>query len=220
MIEFLSKVPLFSMLNEDQLNKVANICHKRSIRAGTVLFKEKESGNTFYIVFSGSAKIYTTGNTGEEKILSVFHAGESFGELSLIDDKPRSASAQTLQDSVMITLVGNHFLELLKDHFDITFGIMQELCSRLRDTNQQVHDLTFLDARSRVMKSLIKLANKNGARNGNIITIKTTLNYDEISAMAGVQKQIMMQVMRDLTERAVLVVSNNEMSLDLSKLRG
>lgn len=220
MIDFLSNVPLFSMLNEDQLNKVANICHKRTIRAGTILFREKEPGNTFYIVFSGSAKIFTTGSTGEEKILSVFQAGESFGELSLLDGKPRSASAQTLEDSVMITLVGNHFLELLKDHFDITLGIMQELCNRLRDTNQQVHDLTFLDARSRVMKSLIKLANKNGSRNGNIITIKMMLNYDEISQMAGVLKPILMQVMRDLQDRNVLVVSPSEMSLDLSKLRG
>jgi CRP/FNR family transcriptional regulator/CRP/FNR family cyclic AMP-dependent transcriptional regulator len=219
MIDFLTKVPLFSKLNEEQLNKVAEICQKRTIRAGTVLFREKEQGNTFYIVYSGSAKIYTTGATGEEKILSVFHAGESFGELSLLDGKPRSASAQTLEDSVMITLVGSHFLSLLKDHFDITLCIMQELCNRLRDTNQQVHDLTFLDARSRVMKSLIKLANKSGSRSGNVISIKTVLNYDEICQMAGVQKPILMQVMRDLQERAVLVLTPTGMSIDLAKLR-
>lgn len=220
MIEFLTKVPLFNMLNEDQLHKVAAICQKKMIAPGTILFKEKEPGNVFYIVFSGSVKVYTTGANGEEKILSVFKSGESFGELSLLDGKPRSASAQTLETSMLITLVGNHFLGLLKDHFDITLGIMQELCDRLRDTNQHVHDLTFLDARSRVVKSLIKLANRHGSRAGNVITIRSILNYDEISQMAGVQKPILMQVIRDLQERSILIMGPGEMVLDLSKLRG
>jgi CRP/FNR family transcriptional regulator/CRP/FNR family cyclic AMP-dependent transcriptional regulator len=207
------------MLNDSQLQAVANICTKRTITPGTVLFKEKEPGNVFYIVFSGSVKIYTTGASGEEKILSVFKAGDSFGELSLLDGKPRSASAQTLETSVLIALVGNSFLDLLKNQFDITLGIMQELCNRLRDTNQQVHDLTFLDAHSRVLKSLIKLANRHGKREGNVISVKMVLNYDEISQLAGVQKPVLMQVMRVLEERGILNMTTGDMRLDLAKLR-
>ncbi|MDF2963724.1 MAG: Crp/Fnr family transcriptional regulator [Paenibacillus sp.] len=220
MIDFLSKVPLFSNLNRDQLTSISNICTKKSFRAGTVLFHEKELGSVFYIVFNGSVKIYNTAASGEEKILSLFKSGDSFGELSLIDGKPRSASAQTLEDSVLIALDARHFLELLKANFDISLCIMQELCNRLRDTNQHVYDLTFLDARTRVIKSLIKLANKNGKRDGNVITIKMTLNYDEVSQMAGVQKPILMQVIRDFQEKEILTFQGPEMRLDLSKLRG
>ncbi|MFC0212620.1 Crp/Fnr family transcriptional regulator [Paenibacillus chartarius] len=219
MIEFLTMVPLFKMLNNDHLKAVANICHMKTIAPGTVLFREKEPGNTFYIVYSGAVKVYTTGANGDEKILSVFKEGDSFGELSLLDGKPRSASAQTLETSVLITLVGRDFLALLKDQFDITLGIMQELCNRLRDTNQQVHDLTFLDANSRVLKSLIKLANKHGKREGNVIIVKMVLNYDEISQMAGVQKPVLMQVMRHLQERGILNMAFGDMRLDVSKLR-
>ncbi|MCR8629610.1 Crp/Fnr family transcriptional regulator [Paenibacillus radicis (ex Xue et al. 2023)] len=220
MIDFLSKVPLFINLNSSQLTSISNICSKKSFRSGTILFNEKELGSVFYIVFNGSVKIYNTSTTGEEKILSLFKSGDSFGELSLIDGKPRSASAQTLEDSVLIALDAKHFLELLKNNFDISLCIMRELCNRLRDTNQHVYDLTFLDARTRVIKSLIKLANKNGTRNGNVITIKMMLNYDEVSQMAGVQKPILMQVMRDFQEREILVFDGPIMKLDLAKLRG
>lgn len=219
MLEFIKRVPLFAQLNEQQLNALAQICTRRSYRASTVLFAEKDFGSVFYIVISGSVKIFTSGSTGEEKILSICKSGESFGELSLIDGKPRSASAQTLEDSVLLSMTANNFLDLLRSHFDITLGIMQELSGRLRETNQQVYDLTFLDARTRVIKSLITMANKHGIRSGNTITIKLVLNFDEISQLAGVQKVTLMQVIRDLEEKRILAISPSDFKLDLAKLR-
>lgn len=220
MIDFLQQVPLFYKLNEKQLSHIAEICTKKPFKAGTVLFREKEPGSAFYIVHSGSVKLFMSSQAGEEKILSVFKAGDSFGELSLIDGKPRSASAQTLEDSTMIVLGAGNFLELLKWNFEITLCIMQELAQRLRDTNQHVHDLTFLDARSRVVKNLILLANKNGTRKGTTIHVKLALNFEEISRMVGVQKTVLMQVMRDLEERGVISVAMNEFTLHLERLRG
>jgi len=219
MIEFVKRVPLFSQLNEEQLQTVAQMCTKRTYKAGTVLFSEKDPGSVFYIVYSGSVKIYTASSTGEEKILSICKASESFGELSLIDGKPRSASAQTLEESVLITLTERNFLDMLRSHFDITLGIMRELSRRLRETNQEVFDLTFLDARTRVIKSLIKLANKHGVRNSNQITIKLVLNFDEISQLAGVPKTTLMQVIRDLEEKGILALTPSDFRLDLANLR-
>ncbi|SEC71944.1 Crp/Fnr family transcriptional regulator [Paenibacillus sp. GP183] len=219
MIEFIQKVPLFSLLNKSQLEAIAQICSRKTVRANSILFTEKDPGGEFYMILGGSVKIYTTGANGEEKILTMCRTGESFGEMSLIDGKPRSASASTLEDSTLIAISGDRFLGLLREHFDITLGIMRELGNRLRDTNQHVYDLTFLDARTRVIKSLIKLANKHGLRIGSTITIKLDLNYDEISQMAGVQKVTLMQVIRDLEEKQILQISPSDFKLDLSKLR-
>jgi CRP/FNR family transcriptional regulator, cyclic AMP receptor protein len=219
MIDFLQRVPLFSKLNEQQLQQISNICQRRSHKAGTVLFQEKEPGSVFYIVYSGSVKIYTTASSGEEKIFTIFKSGESFGELSLFDGKPRSTSAAALEDSILITIAAPQFLELCEANFAITLCIMQELCQRLRDTNQHVNDLTFLDARTRVIKSLILLANKNGIRDGHLIRIKMALNYDELAQMASVQRNILIQVTRDLQEKSILFFASNEFILDISKLR-
>jgi CRP/FNR family transcriptional regulator, cyclic AMP receptor protein len=219
MIDFFRKVPLFSKLDDQQLQQLVNISQRKTHKAGTVLFHEKELGAVFYIVYSGSVKIYTTAQSGEEKIFTIFKSGESFGELSLFDGKPRSTSAATLEDSILITIAAPQFIQLCQENFAITLCIMQELCQRLRDTNQHVYDLTFLDARTRVIKSLILLANKNGIREGNRIRIKMALNYDELAQMASVQKNILMQVTRDLQEKEILMFAPSEFVLDISKLR-
>ena len=219
MIDLIRRVPLFSRLDDDQMTRLTEICSRKSCKMGTVLFREKEPGDVFYIVVSGSVKIFTSNPSGEEKILSVFGAGESFGELSLIDGQPRSASAQTVEDSVLLSIRGDDFLNLLRTYPDMSLAIMKELCRRLRETNEHVYDLTFVDARTRVLKNLISFANKNGVREGNIIHVKIPLNYDEISRMAGVAKAVLMDVIRDLQRIRLLVPTYEGFTLDLNKLR-
>jgi CRP/FNR family cyclic AMP-dependent transcriptional regulator len=220
MIEWLRKVSLFDSLNAEQLEHILRISQRRTIPAGSTLFHEKEMGLTFYVILSGSIKIFTKSSTGEEKVLSLISAGESFGELSLLDGRPRSASAQTLENTTVLELSSEQFMNLMQTHFDITRGILAELCRRLRQSNEHVNDLTFLDGRTRVLKNLITLANKNGKRDGNLISIHMSLNYDELAQMAGVSKVVLSEVIRELEAKGVLQFGINEYKLNLLKLRG
>jgi CRP/FNR family cyclic AMP-dependent transcriptional regulator len=219
-IEWLKKVSLFDNLNDDQLTHVLKIAQRRTVAAGSILFHEKEMGTTFYVILSGSIKLFTKSNTGEEKVLSLVNNGESFGELSLLDGRPRSASAQALETTTLLELSSDQFMSLMQAHFDITRGILAELCRRLRETNEHVNDLTFLDGRTRVLKNLITLANKNGRRDGHLISIQMSLNYDELAQMAGVTKVVLSEVIRELETRGVLQFGLNEYKLNLLKLRG
>ncbi|WP_276352845.1 Crp/Fnr family transcriptional regulator [Cohnella caldifontis] len=220
MIEWLKKVSLFDNLNDEQLENIVRIAHRKSFSPGTVLFQEKDLGLTFYIVLAGSIKLFTRSAAGEEKVLSVVNPGESFGELSLLDGRPRSTSAQTLEATTVLELSSQAFMELLQNHFDITRGILAELCRRLRQTNEQVNDLTFLDGRTRVLKNLITLANRGGKRDGQTISMHMALNYDELAQLAGVSKQVLSDVLRELESRGVLQFGINEYRLNLAKLRG
>ena len=147
MKEMIRTVSLFQNLNDEQLDKVWAICKKVKYGPNTVLFREKEAGGAFYIVVSGSVKIYTS-HGGSQKILATFQPGDSFGEMSLIDGKPRSATAETLEESTLLSIEARDFLHLLQEQFDITLEIMRDLVQRLRDTNEHVQDLTFLDRKS------------------------------------------------------------------------
>jgi len=220
MIQWLKKVSLFDNLNDEQLEHIIRIAQRRSYAPGTVLFQEKEPGHIFYVVLSGSIKIYSKSQTGAEKVLSLINAGESFGELSLLDGRPRSASAQTLEATSVLELSSQSFMELLGTHFDITRGILTELCRRLRQTNEQVNDLTFLDGRTRVLKNLITIAGRNGKRDGQTISMHMALNYDELAQLAGVSKATLSDVLRELEGRGVLQFGVNEFRLNLDKLRG
>lgn len=218
MLNFLQKVPLFSQLNDVQIETIASVCIKKTYKAGTVLFQQNEIGSIFYIIHLGTVKIFTS-HAGEEKILQMFKSGDSFGELSLIDGKPRSASAQTLEDCMMIMLSAQNFLQICAQNFEINLCIMRELCQRLRDTTQHVNDLTFLDARTRIIKNLIQLANKHGLREGHFIHLRIQLNYDELAQMSNVTKQVLMQVMRDMQEKQIVTYTANDLRIDLTKLR-
>lgn len=219
MIQWLKKVPMFETFDDEQLQHILRIAQRRSFAAGSILFHEKDPGNIFYVVLSGSIKLFTRSAAGDEKILSVVAAGDSFGELSLLDGLPRSASARTLEPTLVLEIESGDFMNLLRDHFDIAKGILAELSRRLRQTNEHVNDLTFLDDRTRVMKNLIKLANQHGKRDGILIRIHLALNYDELAQMAGVSKQTLSEVLRELEAKSVLAFGHNQYTLNLTKLR-
>lgn len=218
MIDLLQSISLFSNLHSSQLQSIADKCATRTFKAGTVLFRENEIGTTFYLVVSGAIKIYTTNNHGEHKIMSILTSGDSFGELALLDGKPRSATAQAIEDTKVISLAAKQFQQLLKEHFDINLSILKQLSARLRETNQQVQDLTYMDARQRVVKNLIKLANDHGSRNGTIVQIQVKLNYNELSQLAGVTKSLVFQVLHELQSKRILTVSGDQFLLDLKQL--
>jgi CRP/FNR family transcriptional regulator/CRP/FNR family cyclic AMP-dependent transcriptional regulator len=218
MIDLLRGISLFSNLDHFQLQSVANKCTTRTYKPGTILFRENEEGTVFYLVLSGAVKIYTSNSQGEDKIMSILTAGDSFGELALLDGKPRSATAQAIEDTTVISLFARNFQILLKEHFDLNLSILKQLSLRLRETNQQVHDLTYMDAKQRVVKNLIKLANDHGNRVGTFVHVKINLNYDELSQLAGVSKPLVFQVLAELQTKRILTVSGNLYRLDLSQL--
>ncbi|HZG75909.1 MAG TPA: Crp/Fnr family transcriptional regulator [Paenibacillus sp.] len=219
MIELLRETELFSGLSEPLLRSIADECVTNTYPSGTILFRENEVGTLLYFVVSGAIKIFTTNANGESKILSIITRGDSFGELSLLDGRPRSATAQVIEDTKLISLSSKSFNNLLKNNHDITLGIIRQLSTRLRETNQQVQDLTYLNSKQRVMKNLLQLASSHGRRNAKQIHVRLSLNYDELSQMAGVTKPVLFQVFHELQEKRILSFVDKEFILDLSKLK-
>jgi len=219
MIELLRETELFSGLSEPLLRSIADECVTNTYPSGTILFRENEVGTLLYFVVSGAIKIFTTNANGESKILSIITRGDSFGELSLLDGRPRSATAQVIEDTKLISLSSKSFNNLLKNNHDITLGIIRQLSTRLRETNQQVQDLTYLNSKQRVMKNLLQLASSHGRRNAKQIHVRLSLNYDELSQMAGVTKPVLFQVFHELQEKRILSFVEKEFILDLSKLK-
>ncbi|WP_168735442.1 Crp/Fnr family transcriptional regulator [Cohnella fermenti] len=219
MIQWLRKVPLFDGMTDEQLERVLQIATKRTLSAGTVLFREKEPGDRFYVILHGSIKIYNRSSSGEEKVLTALADGESFGELALLDGRPRSATAQTLERTMLLEISSDSFMGLLREHFDMVRCILKELSRRQRATNEHVNDLTFLDDRTRILKNLILLANKHGRREGSSIIFRVSLNYEELSRMAGVSISALRESLLELEIKGILLIRDQEYRLQLDKLR-
>ncbi|WP_028543566.1 Crp/Fnr family transcriptional regulator [Paenibacillus taiwanensis] len=218
MIELLKRVPLFADMTDDQLNIVFSITSRHEFAAQTVLFKQGDPGNTFYIIIRGSVKVFTSNKEGQQKILDVFQAGDCFGELALIDGKPRSATAESLEETVLLTVTNESFHLLLRAHYDIAKKVMVQLCSRLRATNVDVYDLTFLDPSARIVKNIVRNAQLHGRRVGDKIVICSEFDRNSMSGLAGVDLLVLDEVLRELEHQRILTLGRKEYTLDVTKL--
>lgn len=218
MFQLIQNVPLFSGISSDGIEKLLSQMVIVKLTPNQVLFREGDVGTSMYIVMNGKIKIYHTSPKGDEKTITIFKKGDSFGELALIDGEPRSASAKALTFSELIKLDAFSFHELLQENYNMVKAILIELAKRIRKTNAQVQDLVFLDAKTLVVKTLINLANEHGKRVGlKKVQIDVPLTMQEIANLSGISIEVVEYVIQYLIQRNFLTVEKGLYQLDLSK---
>ena len=128
----LGAIRLFEGLPAPQLKSLAEIAQLRGCKAGETLFEAGQPGTHFFAVVTGKVRVFRASLSGKEQILSVFTAGESFAEVPVFEGKTYPASAQALEDSVLLTIPRRGFVELLRREPELALGVMALLSSRLR----------------------------------------------------------------------------------------
>ena len=136
-------IPLFAGLSKRELRVVGEIVHQRSYQAGEFIFKKGQPGAAMFIITAGGVDIIDHG-TDEDTVLASIGAGTFFGELALLDDSPRSASAMATQATEIYAFFRGDFLDLLKSAPQIGAKVYRELAviigARLKATNEQLFD--------------------------------------------------------------------------------
>ncbi len=131
------------------------------IPKGTVLFREGDIGQEMYIIQSGRVKISKTVRN-IEKTLSVIGKGEFFGEMAILNDKPRSATAEVVDDSEILVIDRNTFETMIKGNTEIALRIIKKLSQRLQEADNQIENLLIKDNTSRLVNLLAKIAKDKG----------------------------------------------------------
>ncbi len=131
-ILFLEKVPLFKDLTVEELGKIAAITKTEEYEEGEVLFMEGEPGETAFVVISGSVEIYRTAKKSKDVVIQTFKSGDCFGEMSLFDGEPRSASARTKGTCILSSYTKNDLDQVIKQYPGIAISIINILSKRLR----------------------------------------------------------------------------------------
>src|SRR6266540_1575664 len=103
-VEFLKQIPLLAMLEEDELAVLATAVASRQLAGGETLFRAKEQGDSMFIVKEGAVELFVRDTVGQKIVLREAKAGDVFGELSLLDGGPRTASAVALEPSDLVVL--------------------------------------------------------------------------------------------------------------------
>lgn len=130
-IEVLGRVPLFQGLPRADLERIADLVNPREVKAGEFLFREGDPGDKFYIVFEGAVEILKERPLGDHERLAVRRSGEAFGEMSLLNDAPRSASVRAVEATQLLSVSKIEFDELLGGE-SISVRLMRGLARALR----------------------------------------------------------------------------------------
>src|ERR1700688_4629358 len=173
---YLKQVPLFAGLNDEDVRELMGVAKRRTFRSGEVIFHRDDPGQVLYVIKEGKVKICLTSSDGQEIALVVFGKGEYFGELALLDGFPRSADAIALEKVECYTLQRSDFHNALMKNPKIAIQVLEALTRRLRNTDQMVEDLIFLDVYGRVAKKLLELSDTHGIKveSGTRIDVRLT----------------------------------------------
>jgi len=149
---------LFGKLRDEDIAEL--LAHSRTVsfRAGEEIFAKEDAGQSMIAVLQGSVRISAPSPTGSEIVFNIINAGGIFGEIALLDGGSRTAGAKALIDCELMILYRRDFMPLLARRADICIVLLEVLCTRLRQTSQQVEDLSFGDIGLRVAKALLGLA--------------------------------------------------------------
>jgi CRP-like cAMP-binding protein len=207
-VEVLHKVPLFASLSSADLQAFVDVCRERSYPRGSVIVFEDDPGDAMYLVGSGQVKVVLIAEDGREVILSVLGEGAVFGEMSVIDDEPRSAHVIAMEDSVLMVLRREDFQNRIRQSPDVAIALLRELSRRLRRADEKIANLVLLDVNGRVASLLLRMAEEEG---GDRITRRLT--HHTIAQMIGSSRETVSRTMRALVDRGVLDVSRRQIVL-------
>lgn len=201
----LKSVPLFSNLSNRQLDILYKAGVIKKFTKGDVIVYQDDPGDTFYIGVSGRVKVTLLNEDGKEIILSILKGGDFFGELSLLDDEPRSASVLAVEDATLFLLTKRQFHQLITAYPDMLRKVLREICARLRRADEKIESLAFLDVYGRAFSVLQQLAHDQGRKTEHGIEILHAPTHEELSNMVGASREAITRIIKILKENRNLV---------------
>ncbi|HUL00307.1 MAG TPA: Crp/Fnr family transcriptional regulator [Nitrospirota bacterium] len=175
----------------------------KKIPANTVIFQEGDRGEDMYIIQTGKVKI-SKRIRGVEKTLATLEKGEFLGEMAILNDKPRSASAETLEDCEMLVIDRKTFEALIRGNAEIAVRFIKRLADRLREANEQMEALMIKDNTSRLV-SIIAKSIREQKKTGEF-----GMTIEELAGLAGIEVSHARTILEKLASVRIIDVSSDK----------
>ncbi len=178
----------------------------KKIPANSILFNEGDAGEEMFIIQTGRVKI-SKRIRGVEKTLATLEKGEFFGEMAILNDKPRSATAETLEDCDMLVIDRKTFDTLIRGNSEIAVRFIKRLADRLREANDQMESLMIKDNTSRLVSILAKHV-KEQKKTGEF-----TMTIEDLAGLAGIEGSLARTILEKLSNVRIIEVSGDKVRI-------
>ncbi len=218
--ETLSKNPLFKGLDSFYIDDFIPSGEIKVWSKGSQVLCEGDSGEIVYFILSGRAKVTLYGEEGREIVLAVLEQGEMFGEMSIIDDKPRSANVEAVRDLECLVLSRERFLGFLASHHRVYMMFLAHLTARLREATRKIGGLALLDVCGRIAHTLMGMAKdvdetksaKTDSDEGYVIEIERP-THEELAAMIGSSREVVSRALKKMTQEGYIKIEKHSILL-------
>lgn len=217
----LRAVSIFADLDAAALAALERLAEPRDYPDGAVIVSQDEPGDALFVLVSGKVKVVLYGDSGREIILSIFKTpGDFFGEMSLLDHEPRSASLIADEPSRLLVLSRGAFQAHIEGHPRSALRILTELSRRLRRADAVIGNLALLDVYGRLAGKLRELAAAEGEETDDGVVLRQRPTQAEIAAMIGTSRETVSRALSDLQRRGHVVVTGRRLLLRRDFLAG
>jgi len=214
MEQALKKVPLFASLSDKEYKILSSVSTVRKFDKAEIIIHKSDIGDTFFSILNGKVKVVLTDEEGKEFIVGILKPLEFFGELSLLDGEPRSASVVALETTDVLVLKRDDFLAQITRNPEMCIKIVGVLGDRLRKANHQIENLVFLDVCGRLSRMLLDMVEtQGGSQTEQGIVIEVDFSRTELANIVGTTRETLTRALKTLENMGYIAVRKNKLTI-------
>lgn len=192
--EFLGYVPIFQRLTPDERRVFAGLVREQKVPRGALIVRQGDLGDALFVVRAGMVKVTVIGEDGREVILGTLGATSHFGELALLDGRPRSAHVLAMEPTTLYVLRREDFRRQVEQMPRVAWALLEELSRRLREADQKITGLVLLDVPGRVARLLLDRAS------GDPPVVERAPTHETMAQMIGASRETVSRAMKELQD--------------------
>jgi CRP/FNR family cyclic AMP-dependent transcriptional regulator len=203
MLNFLGTVTPYNTLDQQGLQSLADIAIRRSYKKNMVIIQQGDDTNTMFILIEGEMRVYVEDEEGKQLTVRILKPGDSFGEVALIGDFPRTASVVTITDSAVAAFSREKYLSFLKQHPEIALVLAKTLANMVRETTEELGSIALSDVYGRITHIFEKYAVE--AEDKRLVPRFT---HREIAGMIGSSREMVSKILKDLENGSYISITD------------
>ncbi len=186
---FLKHIRLFDGLSQSEMHEMERITRMEEVKKRQPLYLPGDPSNSVYVLKQGRVKIANTASNGKEVTFDILEPGEIFGELDVLEDSPRTTSAEALDDALICVIPRKDFDQYLSMHPNVTIKLTKLIGLRLKKIQSRVEDLVFRDVPARLAHLLLELRKSEGVPEGGGTRLRVKLTHQEMANLIGCSRE-------------------------------
>jgi CRP/FNR family transcriptional regulator/CRP/FNR family cyclic AMP-dependent transcriptional regulator len=206
----LKRIPFLSALSPAHLREVYRLAREVEVAAGQPVFSKREDADAMFIVLSGRIKIFTDSAGKKRKTFAYLKEGEFFGEMALLEDLPRTASAEAVETARLLWIRKKDFQRLLTRDPRLALYLLKTVCARLRRANEELEGMLFRNILGRVAKVVLDQAKRSGEPwKGGGLALKDRFTQQELADMVGTTREPLTRALSSLRRAGLVAVTDD-----------